>query len=139
MADEQYRGWLVDLMKTMAFEKVFLVTIRRIEEQAWTLESIRQKLNGWQPDEVFFCTKPTLRPEQWKERVLTRQIFPRYGNDSGRYLAIESNLDTHKMYARYNIRGLKVFPSAEDLAAEGRSHDSQYQRRGRRPATRGLF
>lgn len=43
------------------------------------------------------------RPPELKEYWLKKEVFPRHGNDSSKYLAIESNEDTREMYARFEI------------------------------------
>ena len=43
------------------------------------------------------------RPPALKEYWLKKEVFPKHGNDSSKYLAIESNEDTREMYAKYGI------------------------------------
>ena len=43
------------------------------------------------------------RPPELKEYWLKKEVFPKHGNDSSKYLAIESNEDTREMYAKYGI------------------------------------
>ena len=43
------------------------------------------------------------RPPELKEYWLKKAVLPTHGNDSTKYLAIESNKDTRRMYAKYNI------------------------------------
>lgn len=69
-------------------------------------------LLNWTPDECYFA-EFNADPPTVKEHVLTKLLFPKYGTDPRRYLAVESNADTHKMYWRYGINGLKVFPHTE--------------------------
>lgn len=120
-ANEQYRGWLVDLLVQMQ-ATVLLVTIRPIEDREWTLRRIADQLGGWQPDECFFNDMgKSMTPPQWKQIAMTERIFPKYGDDPAKYLSVESNLDTHKMYAGLGIRGFKVFDCKEEPSVAGSS------------------
>lgn len=110
---EKYRGWLVDVLRMMAPEKVILVTVRGQVDQEWTLRRIAEELDGWQPDEAVFNHRDW-SPPVFKEWALKNVIFPKYGSDPSRYLAVESNTETHKMYDRYGIKGFKAYPSTED-------------------------
>ena len=42
-------------------------------------------------------------PPELKEHWLKKAVLPKHGDDPSKYLAIESNEDTRKMYARYGI------------------------------------
>lgn len=112
-ANERYRVWLIDLIKTLCPEQAILLTIRPDWQRDWTLANI-QRLTGWQPDRAVFSWM-NASPPVFKEIALKEKIFPEFGSDPSRYLAIESNLDTHKMYARYGIKGLKAFPATEGV------------------------
>ena len=50
--NERYRKWLIDIINTMGFEKVILITVRPKWQQEWTLENIKEKL-GWEPEITF--------------------------------------------------------------------------------------
>lgn len=108
---EKYREWLVDLLRQLRPERIVLVTVRTCEHKEWTLRNIADELGGWQPDECHFRDRPELSPPQWKQLVLQERLWPRFGRDGSRYLAVESNLSTLKMYTENGIRALKVFPS----------------------------
>lgn len=110
---EQYRGWLVDMLRAMPIDRVILITVRPDVEREFTLANIARRLDGWQPDESYFNPGRGGFPPDVKEKILQRHIFPKYGTDGDRYLAVESNVDTHKMYARHKINGIKVFPHTE--------------------------
>jgi hypothetical protein len=86
--------------------------IRPESERELTLAHIAELCDGWQPDDCFFSTM-NVSPPVWKEHACKKLIFPKYGSDPSQYISVESNLGTHAMYARLNIRGFKVFPSQE--------------------------
>ncbi len=97
---EEYRSWLVDLLK---HEYVILCTARSVIYEEMTMERIKS-LTGWQPNEVCFnpwkdpSGKGALRAHQAKARYLTEFIMPRYGDDPALYFAIESNKFSRSMY-----------------------------------------
>jgi hypothetical protein len=109
---EQYRIWLLDLLRSTQPTGIFLVTIRPETEKELTLARIAQLCDGWQPDDSFFSTM-SVTPPIWKRHACRKLIFPKYGSDPEQYLAVESNLETQAMYATLGIRGFKVFPSFE--------------------------
>jgi len=120
-ANELYRDWLIDFLKQLN-TAIFLVTIRPIEDKDWTLKRIADQLFGWQPDDCFFNDLGRhLTPPQWKQIAVESRIFPKYGSDPKNYLSVESNLDTHKMYAGLGIRGFKVFDCKEEPSVAGSS------------------
>jgi hypothetical protein len=97
---EEYRGWLVDLV---AKYFTIMVTARPVHQMLDSLANIRRK-TGWSPQEAHFIDRPygVERPHQFKRRVLTARIWPRYGRDRP-YFAPESNPRTRAMYAEHNI------------------------------------
>lgn len=103
---ERYRSWLINLIKP---HHVILMTARPAIHYGPTIASIEDK-TGWQPDEAYF-NKYGLAPPLAKERMLNEYVLPKYGKD--KFLAIESNPQTRAMYARYNIRSVKVQPGEE--------------------------
>lgn len=116
---EQYRKWLVELLERMQ-ATVVLVTIRPIQDKVWTLARIAHQLDGWQPAESYFNDLGYgTTPPNWKRHAVTKKIFPKYGYDPDQYLAVESNLDTHKMYASLGIRGFKVFDTKGEPSVAG--------------------
>lgn len=110
---EEYRKWLIDFLVATEPDGILLVTIRPEVERELTLARIAAKCGGWQPDDVFFSTM-SVDPPTWKLHACQKLIFPKYGSDPNQYIAVESNLETHKMYATLGIRGFKVFPSHEE-------------------------
>ena len=101
---EQYRKWLVDMLK---HEHVILVTARSVKYEELTLNRINDQ-TGWQPTNWYFNPwhedeKAVLRAHKAKERYLKEFIFPRYGEDPAKYFAIESNKYTRAMYRSHGI------------------------------------
>lgn len=110
---EQYRQWLVDMLVSMNFETVIMLTARPIADREWTLESIARKCGGWLPDVAIFNTEVGLTPQSWKHKALEEIIFPNFGNDASQYFAFESNTETWRVYKSYGISGFKVFEREE--------------------------
>lgn len=100
---EQYRGWLVELIRP---HHVILMTARPAMHKQITLANIRAK-TAWLPQEAHF-NDYGLAPPLAKERMLTEHVLPKHG--AAAFLAIESNPKTHAMYARYGIRSVKIGP-----------------------------
>lgn len=111
-ANERYRGWLLELMQLWKPEAIILVTVREVGWKEWTLARIQEQLH-WQPDLAVFNGHGKITPPNFKRWALQKVIFQRYGADGSKFLAVESNLDTHRMYAEFGIRGLKAFPSED--------------------------
>lgn len=108
---EHYRLWLIDLIRDY---RVFIVTARPIEYRDATLARIASEAHGWQPEEAWFKEWNARAPRS-KQRSLETYIFPNHGrSDETRYLALESNDDTAKMYAAYGIQRTR----ARDLEAD---------------------
>ncbi len=100
---EQYRHWLVELLRD---HHVILMTARPAMHRTATLESIRAK-TAWLPQEAYFNSFG-LAPPLAKDRMLKEHVLPKHG--AATYLAIESNPQTHAMYARHGIRSVKIAP-----------------------------
>lgn len=101
---EKYREWLVDLLKDYY---VIIITARHNYQKPVTIESFKEKLNGWMPDEMYLQEEND-RPPIAKEKLLNKYIFPKHGMDNN-YLAIESNPRTKNMYKTYNIPSVSVY------------------------------
>jgi len=101
IAGEQYRQWLVELVKP---HHVILMTARPAMHKESTLASIESK-TGWLPQEAYFNSF-SLAPPLAKERMLQAFVLPKHGGEN--FLAIESNPRTHSMYAKYGIRSVKI-------------------------------
>lgn len=104
--NETYRLWLVDLLRE---HTTWLITARNADQQQATLESIRTKTGGWQPDAYYFkpVTMRYTRAAEWKRQVMFDHAFPQFGRNAI-YLALESNAETRAMYAAIGIKAVKV-------------------------------
>jgi len=98
LKDERYRQWLVELVRPYP---VILISARPDRWLEATLERIKQE-TGWRPDTACFAPRGWWNPPVIKEYLLHRDVFPRWGRGS-KYLAIESNLRSRAMYARFGI------------------------------------
>lgn len=104
---EQYRGWLVELLR-QTDATVVLITARSSKYQNATLERMEQQLGGWMPAEAYFNAADE-QPPQAKRRALHEHIFKRYGSANETvYLALESNRQTRAMYASESIYATPV-------------------------------
>lgn len=101
IASEEYRQWLVDLIRPY---RVFLVTARPPKYQGVTLARI-MKLTGWLPERSYFNTY-NLRPPMLKERVLKEHLFKEFAGVE--LYAIESNPQTRAMYTRNGVPSIAV-------------------------------
>lgn len=106
---EQYRPWLVDLMRS---ERVVMLTARPDEWRAPTLQRIRETCAGWEPAESHFKDR-NLAPPALKRAFMTERVFPKHGPDPAQYLALESNAATRAMYRRLGVVAVKVPTTAE--------------------------
>ncbi len=101
---EEYREWLVSLINDYY---VIIVTARPDYQKKCTVRSIKKKLNGWMPEEMYFQEENDAPPIA-KEKLLKKYIFPNHGLERN-YLAIESNPRTKIMYQKYNIPSVSVY------------------------------
>lgn len=101
---ERYRANMVDLLRA---EYVVLITARDARWAKATLRRIHEQ-TGWLPQEAHFNdTGLTGRDAaEVKRRLLHQYVLPEHGTNLSRYLAIESNSDTRKMYAAQGIRAI---------------------------------
>lgn len=102
--EEIYRTWLLELIKDYY---VIIITARPNYQKKETINSIKEKLNGWMPDEMYFQEENDTPPVA-KEKLLKKYIFPKHGAKNN-YLAIESNPKTKKMYEKYGIQSVSVY------------------------------
>ena len=101
---EVMRNWLIPLI---ADKYVILITARRDWWMYQTLDRIRETCK-WIPHEHYFNPDGAEPPEH-KRRVLLEKIFPVHGSpDTGRYLALESNANTRRMYASFTIPAFRI-------------------------------
>jgi hypothetical protein len=103
LEQEEYRQWLVDLLRP---HRVILITARPARYREATLARIKRKC-GWEPIDAYFAEISSY-PHLIKEHLLKTHIFPKYGAEGSGYFGLESNPRTRAMYARYGIRAIRV-------------------------------
>lgn len=102
---EEYRGWIVDLCKSV--DATVILTTARPENWAMpTLERIADQLDGWSPDAVAFAQVGGMPPVK-KEHNLKR-IIEDFGQPQSDWIGFESNPRTRGVYTRYGIYSLPV-------------------------------
>lgn len=108
---ETYRAWLVDLLRQ---ETVVLITVRDDRYRGSTLARI-DRLHEWQPTLALFNSfgMPSADAAPIKRRHMLESVYPAYGDDPGRYLALESNWKTRAMYARLGVPAVRVNPEKQ--------------------------
>lgn len=104
---ENYRGWLVELLRESG-ARVVLVTVRPARWERPTLARIAELLDSWQPDEAHFNDR-SWPAAQWKAHVLRERLRPRF--PLAAFLAIESNADVHAVYDREGVPWVKIDPN----------------------------
>lgn len=107
---EIMRDWLIPLLKD---KYVILITARREWWMQQTLQRIEETLH-WLPSEYYF-NPDGMNPPEHKERILHQYVFPKYGSDPEKYLALESNANTRRMYARYGIPAFRIDQPLDSL------------------------
>jgi hypothetical protein len=110
LANERYRQWLVDLVRP---HTVVIITARPETWMFRTLERIEEQ-TGWRPQDAFFAPKGWWNPPAIKEHLLHKKVFPGHGRYT-RYLAIESNPSSRRMYSMFRIRSLWVDETGSSL------------------------
>jgi hypothetical protein len=110
---ERYRKWLVELIDDYY---LIIITARPDYQKEATVASLKEKLNNWMPDEIYFQEENDTPPVA-KEKLLHKYIFPKHGHDRS-YLAIESNPKTKEMYQKYNIPSISVYDDKGDELKE---------------------
>jgi hypothetical protein len=101
---EIYREWLIRLIEDYY---VILITARPDYQKKETISSMKEKLEGWMPTEMYFQEENDIPPVA-KEKLLLKYIFPKHGRQNN-YLAIESNPKTKEMYKKYGIKSVSVY------------------------------
>lgn len=101
---ELYREWLVELFKGYY---VIIITARPNYQEKDTMNSIKEKLNGWMPDEVYFQEENDTPPVA-KEKLLKKYILPKHAKQNN-FLAVESNPKTKLMYKNYGINSVSIY------------------------------
>jgi hypothetical protein len=110
LADEQYRQWLVDLVRP---HTVVLMTARPENWMTKTLDRIEAQ-TGWRPEDACFAPIGWWNPPAIKQHFLHKIVFPIHG-ENARYIAIESNPRSREMYARHEIPCLWVTAEGHSL------------------------
>lgn len=111
IAREEMREFLIPLFSG---KRVILITARKQRWEEPTLSRIRE-VTGWLPDEWYFNPDDS-EPPQHKERIITRFVFPKYGDpEQTPYLALESNAMTRRMYASHHVAAIRVTDPISEL------------------------
>ena len=94
---QKYEMNLINLIKE---NYVILITASPYKCSHKILRDIKEK-SGFVPDESFwnFGAQPPEVKKYWMEN----EVIPQHGEDTGKYLAIESNPKTRKMYNKLGI------------------------------------
>lgn len=110
LADEQYRQWLVELVRPYT---VILMTAR---PETWMMRTLGriEAQTGWRPEDACFAPIGWWNPPAIKQHFLHKRVFPIHG-ESARYIAIESNPRSREMYARHEILCLWVTAEGNSL------------------------
>ena len=94
---QEYETDLIDLIKD---NYVILITASPYKRAHKILRDIKNK-TGFEPDESYwnFGRQPPVLKKYWMEE----EVIPKHGENPDRYLAIESNPATRKMYNKLGI------------------------------------
>ena len=79
---------------------VILITASPYRRSYKILRDIKEK-TGFEPNESFwnFCRQPPALKKYWMEN----EVIPQHGDGEDKYLAIESNPATRRMYKKLGI------------------------------------
>lgn len=94
---QRYETELIDLIKD---NYVILITARPYEFSYKTLDHIKET-TGFEVDESYWNFG--LKPHELKKYWMEEEIFKKHGENPERYLAIESNPRTRRMYEKLGI------------------------------------
>jgi len=100
---EEYRTELVEAIRD---RDVVLITVRPIAFRDATLARIEERPR-WRPQEAWFNDNG-LRAPECKQHLLKTYVMPQHGSDPSGYFAIESNVETRKMYGDLGIKAKHV-------------------------------
>ena len=94
---QKYETDLINLIKD---KYVILITASPYRRSYKILRDIKEK-TGFEPDESFwnFGRQPPALKKYWMEN----EVIPQHGDDGNKYLAIESNPATRRMYKKLGI------------------------------------
>ncbi len=112
---ERYRQWLVELVRQ---HTVILISARPDRWLVSTLDRIEEE-TGWRPQDAWFAPPGWRNPPAIKEHLLKTAVLPIHG-DHARYIAIESNPRTRKMFAGFGIPSFWVNEEGDCLRDESR-------------------
>lgn len=96
---QEYETELIDLIKD---NYVILITARPYKYSYKTLAHIKEK-TGFVPDESYW-NFDRHDPHVIKEIWMKNEIIPKHGDDMTKYLAIESNENTRRMYRKMGVK-----------------------------------
>ncbi len=115
---ERYRPWLVNWLQENASEiHVLQFTVRKVEYQAITIESIRSK-TGWEPDGAYFNNTEISGKyaAKAKDAILDQIISDGYVADE--MFAFESNPSTRSMLRRRGVRCIRISAPKDLVSVE---------------------
>lgn len=94
---QKYELDLIDLIKD---NYVILITASPYKRSHKILRDIKEK-TGFEPDESYWNFGG--QPPQVKKYWMENEVIPKHGDDEDKYLAIESNPATRRMYKKLGI------------------------------------
>lgn len=97
--NQKYETELIDLIKD---NYVILITARPEEFKDETLAHIKEQ-TGFIPDESYWNFE-NHKPHELKKHWMEKEIIPKHGDDMTKYLAIESNENTRRMYRKLGVK-----------------------------------
>lgn len=105
---ERYRVDLIERLKERD-HTVVLITARPERWKAATMERI-ERVTGWLPHRAYFNTRDE-KPPPCKERIMREFVIPEFGEpgeERKKYLALESNEQTRRMYASIYVAAMRL-------------------------------
>jgi hypothetical protein len=110
---EEYRKWMTELLDP---EFTILITARNIKWAIPTLKRIYDR-TGWQPDLALFNDTDIDGQDApaIKEHQMVNRVFKKFGNDTGKYHAIDSNANTRAMYKRLGLSSVHDCARGKDM------------------------
>ena len=95
--NQEYETELIELIKD---NYVILITASPYKRSHKILRDIEEK-TGFKSDESYwnFNRQPPVLKRYW----MVEEVIPRHGDDSSKYLAIESNPATRRMYKKLGV------------------------------------
>lgn len=90
----------MDLIELIKDNYVILITASPYKRSHKILRDIKEK-TGFEPDESYWNFGG--QPPQVKKYWMENEVLPQHGEDANKYLAIESNPATRRMYKKLGI------------------------------------